>query len=319
MNTYGAKFSLLIFGQILSRIPESQYDELINWLKKSKDNFYEIVISTRKNEVNYEIEQLIDRLVIVDDPGPDNINGKNQSNHTRQLSQIISGIAACNSKYVFKTRVEFYKMSLEIIGAPNSKYLFDTLEQSKIDLIIPAPGTLSAQKNGCPLFLSDTMVIAQKENFLKWYITMANDYSIYKGFWYKERRFIENLAFEQIFGLALIQDFVGYKIKPKEAKRLNKIYVSKVRYKTIQKHLPERILLFNPNILEIQQGRFLSIREDYMSKPMFIDFEVISYYLFKCYGVKYTVRKFLSKYFRRVIPYNGRNSLRSIMLFRSLR
>lgn len=319
MKHHGKQFSLFISGQILSRVPESEYGELISWLKSSKKNFQEIVIATKKNEVNYEIKQLIDRLVIVSDTGPDIFKGKNQSNHSRQLAQIIPGLTLCTAKYVFKTRVEFYKMSQEIIGTAYSKNLFDLLEKTQVELIIPAPGTLSAQKNGCPLFLSDTMIIAKKEDLLRWYKIMENDYLVYKNFWYRGRRIFENIAFEQILGLAVIQDFVGSKIKPKEAKRLNKIQISKNWYRAIEKYFAKKIMLFNPNILEIRHGRFLNMREDYISKPLFINFENVPFLLFKYYGVKYSIRKLFSKNFRRFISYNGKNSLRSILSLRSLR
>ena len=90
-------------------------------------------------------------------------------------------------------------------------------------------------------------------------------------------------------------------------------------YSNIKKFYPKHVLLFNPNILGIQGGRWLNMREDYENKPKFLVLKFKSYLLFRFLGVKYTIRKNLSGIFRRIIPYNGKNSLRSIIFLRRLR
>ena len=57
MKNYNKSFTLLICGQILSRVEPENYGELIAWLKESQRNFSEIVISTWENEVNSEINK----------------------------------------------------------------------------------------------------------------------------------------------------------------------------------------------------------------------------------------------------------------------
>ena len=317
MKNATSDFTLLICGQILSRVKDENYSELITWLKESRKNFGEIIISTWENEVNSEIESLIDQLVINTDPGPDRlIKNLNYNNKTRHFVQAISGINVSNSKFIFRARVEFYKMTQEIINPINSKTISDILEQDKIKLICPAPGTLSAQKNGCPFFLSDTLIIAKKLDLVTWYNTMLNDYILYKNFWDKDHKIVESFAIEQILGLALVQDFSKERIKMIEAKKMNKIYVSKNLYSKIKTYLPQHILLFNPNILGIQGGRWLNMRNDYIDKPTFTTLKFNSFIIFRALGVKYTIRKKLSNLFRRFIPYNGKNSLRSIVLLR---
>lgn len=317
MEKYSKNFALLICGQILSRVERENYGELISWLKESRKNFSEIIISTWENEVNGEIKSLIDKLVINDDPGPDKlIRSVKYNNKTRHFIQVISGLNVCHSKYIFRARVEFYKMTQEIINPINSKIISDILEKDKIKLICPAPGTLSAQKNGCPFFLSDTLIIAKKLDLVTWYNTMFNNYILYKDFWDKDHKIVESFAIEQMLGLALVQDFSKETIKMKDAKKINRIYVSKNLYSKIKTYLPQHILLFNPNILGIQGGRWLNMRGDYIDKPMFTTLKFNSFIIFRTLGVKYTIRKGLSNLFRRFIPYNGKNSLRSIVLLR---
>lgn len=320
MENYSKNFTLLICGQILSRVKDENYDELINWLKQSRKNFAEIIISTWENEVNIEIKSLIDKLIINKDPGPDKlIRGQGYNNKTRHFMQAISGINASNSKYIFRARVEFYKMTQEIINMPNSRIITKILDENQIKLICPAPGTLSAQKNGCPLFLSDTLIIANKLNLVSWYETMLNNYNLYKNSWDKDFNFVESFAIEQMLGLALAQDFSNQKINAKEANKLNKIYVSKKLYLSINKYFPKHVLLFNHNILGINSGRFLNMCEDYNDKPGYITLKFKPYLIFRALGVRYIIKKNLSNLFRRIIPYNGENSLRSIILLRGLR
>lgn len=320
MKNYGKNFALLICGQVLSRVKQANYGELIAWLKESRKNFSEIIISTWEKEVNSEIESLIDRLVINKDPGPDKlIKDLKYNNKTRHFVQAISGINASNSEYIFRARVEFYKMTQEIINPINSKIIFDILKQDKIKLVCPAPGTLSAQKNGCPFFLSDTLIIAKKLNLETWYSTMLNDYNLYKTFWDNNHKIVESFAVEQILGLTLVQDFCGERIKPIEAKKLNRIYISRKLYTNIKTYLPKHVLLFNPNILGIKDGRWLKMSEDYVHKPNFITFKFKSFTTFRVLGVKYAIRKKLSNIYRKFFPYNGNNSLRSIIFLRRLR
>jgi len=320
MKNYSKNFTLLICGQILSRVEPEYYGELITWLKESRKNFAEIVISTWENEVNSEIKSLIDKLVINKDPGPDRlIKGLKYNNKTRHFVQAISGINASSSEYIFRARVEFYKMTQEIIDPLNSKIISDILKQDQIKLFCPAPGTLSAQKNGCPFFLSDTLIIAKKSNLVTWYNRMLNDYNLYKTFWDNNHKIVESFAIEQMLGLALVQDFCGERIKSSEAKKFNRIYISKKLYTNLKTYLPKHVLLFNPNILGIKDGRWLKMSDDYTRKPNFISFEFKSFAIFRALGVKYTIRKKLSNTYRRFFPYNGENSLRSIIFLRRLR
>ena len=137
MENYSKRFTLLICGQILSRVEDENYSELIAWLKESRKYFSEIVISTWENEVNSEIIALIDKLVINDDPGPDRPpKGQTYNNKSRHFTQVISGLNACNSKYIFRTRVEFYKMTQEIVNPVNSKTIIEILEQNKIKILL---------------------------------------------------------------------------------------------------------------------------------------------------------------------------------------
>ncbi len=320
MKNYSENFTLLICGQILSRVEQENYSELIAWLKESRRNFSEIIISTWENEVNSEIKSLIDELVINKDPGPDKlIKGLKYNNKTRHFVQAISGINASNSKYIFRARVEFYKMTQEIVAPHNSKIISDILKHDQIKLICPAPGTLSAQKNGCPFFLSDTLIIASKSNLVTWYNAMLNDYNIYKTFWDESHKIFESFAIEQILGLTIVQDLRGESLNVNEAKKLNKIYVSKKLYTDIKTYLPKHVLLFNPNILGIKGGRWLNMRDDYIHKPDFITFKFKSFVVFRALGVKYTIRKKLSHTYRRFFPYNGKNSIRSIIFLRRFR
>lgn len=320
MKNYNKSFTLLICGQILSRVEPENYGELVAWLKESQRNFSEIVISTWENEVNSEIKSLIDVLVINKDPGPDKmIKDLKYNNKTRHFVQAIAGINASNSKYIFRARVEFYKMTQEIIEPVNSKIISNILKQDQIKLICPAPGTLSAQKNGCPFFLSDTLIIAKKSNLLTWYNLMLSDYNMYKTFWDKSHKIVESFAIEQIFGLTLVQDLRRESLNVNEAKKLNKTYVSKKLYTDIKTYLPKHVLLFNPNILGIKGGRWLNMRDDYIHKPDFIAFQFKSFVIFRALGVKYTIRKKLSNIYREFFPYNGNNSLRSIIFLRRLR
>lgn len=320
MGNYSKKFTLLICGQILSRVEDKNYSELIAWLKESRKYFDEIIISTWDNEVNSEIITLIDKLVINNDPGPDRPpRGQTYNNKSRHFTQVISGLNACNSKYIFRTRVEFYKMTQEIVNPVNSKIMIEILEQSKIKIICPAPGTLSAQKNGCPFFLSDTTIIAEKLNLVKWYKSMLDFHNLYKKYWDKDRNFIESFGVEQILGLALVQDFSEEELLIKEIKKFNRIFISRKMYSNIKKFYPENVLLFNPNILGIQGGRWLNMREDYINKPKFMKLQFKSYLIFRVLGVKYAIRKNMSNLFRRILPYNGTNTLRSIIFLRGLR
>jgi hypothetical protein len=317
MENYSKNFTLLICGQILSRVKDENYSDLISWLKNSRKNFAEIIISTWENEVNTEIETLIDRLVINKDPGPDrSIRDQKYNNKSRHFIQAISGINASNSKYIFRARIEFYKMTQDIISLPNIRILNKILEENQIKLICPAPGTLSAQKNGCPFFLSDTLIIAKKLNLVTWYESMFNDFNLYKNSWDKDHKFVEAFAIEQILGLALVQDFSKEKVEKKEANKLNKIYIPKKLYRKIEKYFPKHILLFNPNILGINGGRFLNMHAEYNNKPNYMSMRFKPYLIFRILGVKYIIRKKLSNFFRKFFPYNGENSLRSIFLRR---
>ena len=319
-NGDNKEFTLLISGQILSRIESYNYDNLIHWLQESRKYFAEIVISTWDNEVNGEITALIDKLVVNNDPGPDRpARGQKYNNKTRHFTQVISGLNACNSKYIFRTRVELFKMTHEIVNKVNSKIIVENLEQNQIKIICPAPGTLSAQKNGCPFFLTDTMIIAEKLNLIKWYKLMLDYQCLYKNVWDKDRKFIESFAAEQILGLALVQEFSKEILPINEANKLNRIFISKKMYSNIKEFYPKHVLLFNTNVLGIQGGRWLNMREDYENKPKFMVLKFKSYILFRFLGVKYTIRKNLSSIFRRIIPYNGKNSLRSIVFLRGLR
>jgi hypothetical protein len=318
--TDNKEFGLLLSGQILSRVKNDNYDELIHWLKESRKYFAEIIISTWDNEVNDEITALIDRLVINNDPGPDKpARGQKYNNKTRHFTQVISGLNACNSKYIFRTRVELFKMTHEIVNTVNSKIIVENLEQNQIKIICPAPGTLSAQKNGCPFFLTDIMIIAEKLNLIKWYKSMLDYQYLYKDFWDKDHKFIESFAAEQILGLALVQDFSKEILPANELNKLNRIFISRKMYSNIKYFYPKHVLLFNPNILGVQGGRWLNMREDYENKPKFLVLKFKPYLLFRFLGVKYTIRKNLSNLFRRIIPYNGKNSFGSIIFLRGLR
>ena len=241
------------------------------------------------------------------------------NNKTRHFIQAISGINASNSEYIFRARVEFYKMTQEIIDPLNSKIISDVLKEDQIKLFCPAPGTMSAQKNGCPFFLSDTLIIAKKSNLVTWYNAMLNDYNLYKTFWDNNHKIVESFAIEQILGLTLVQDFRGERIKASEAKKFNRIYISKKLYSNIKTYLPKHVLLFNPNILGIKDGRWLKMSDDFIHRPNFITFEFKSFAIFRTLGVKYTIRKKLSNVYRRFFPYNGENSFRSIIFLRRLR
>ena len=142
---------------------------------------------------------------------------------------------------------------------------------------------------------------------------------LYKDFWDKDRKFIESFAAEQILGLALVKDFSKEKLLVNEANKLNRIFISRKMYSNIKNFYPKHVLLFNPNILGIQGGRWLNMREDYEDKPNFLVLKFKSYLLFRFLGVKYIIRKRVSILLRRIIPYNGNNSFRSIVFLRRLR
>lgn len=302
MEKLSKNFSLLITGQILSRLRVGDYEDFISWLEESKENFGEIVISTWADEVNQEIRNLVDTVITNDDPGPDKFKTlQNPENKGRQLVQNLSGLSACNREVVFRARVEFFKMNQQIVNETNSTLITNFLKSSPIKLISPAPGSLSAQLNGCPFFLSDTFIIASKESLINWYRQMLQDFKSYEFWWYRPKLIFESLAFEQIFGLAMVQELSGKRLRKAEMRKLNRVFISRRTFRIMKKCFNQQILLFNPNILGISGGRWLNYNQDYVERPNYLKLELSNYILFRIRGLKYTFRKYLRVRFQKYL------------------
>ena len=296
-------FSLLITGQILSRVSQENYGALIFWLKESRKNFGEIIISSWANEVNEEIRGLVDLVVVNEDPGLDDSSlTLRPSNKKRHIVQTISGLSACNFDIVFRVRVEFMKMNQEIVSDPFSLAIIDALEFSPIRLICPAPGTISAKSNGCPFFLADTFLVASRIYLIDWYKQMLKDFERYESIWSRHRFIVEPLAIEQIFGLAVVQNLNGFALDEWEVSRLNRIFVSRKTFRVMKKCFSQQVMLFNPNILGIHGGRWLNYNSKWEKLPMFLDLQFTSWGIFRILGIKYTVRKRVRSLFVRFLP-----------------
>ncbi len=296
-------FSLLITGQILSRVSQENYDALISWLKESRENFGEIVISTWANEVNEEIRGLVDFVVLNEDPGPDQSSlALRLSNKKRHIVQTISGLSACNFDFIFRARVEFAKMNQEIVSDSLSLAIINALRFSPIKLICPAPGTISAKSNGCPFFLADTFLIASRICLIDWYQQMLKDFEKYESNWFRHRFLVEPLAIEQIFGLAVVQNLNDLALGELEVSRLNRIFVTRKTFQLMKKSFSQQVMLFNPNILGIHGGRWLNYNSNWENLPLFLDLQFTSWGIFRILGIKYTLRKRLRPFFARFLP-----------------
>lgn len=296
-------FSLLITGQILSRVSQEDYGSLIFWLKESRENFGEIIISTWANEVNEEIRGLVDFVVLNEDPGLDESSlALRPSNKKRHMVQTISGLSACNFDIIFRVRVEFAKMNQEIVSDSLSRAIINALEFSPIKLICPAPGTISAKSNGCPFFLADTFLIASRICLIDWYQQMSKDFEKYESTWFRHRFLVEPLAIEQIFGLAVVQNLNELALDELEVSRLNRIFVTRKTFQFMKKSFSQQVMLFNPNVLGIHGGRWLNYNSNWENLPMFLDLQFTSWGIFRILGIKYALRKRLRPFFIRFLP-----------------
>ena len=293
-------FSLLITGQILSRVSQENYDVLISWLKESKENFGEIIISTWANEVNDEITALVDLVITNEDPGPDDSSTLDcPSNKNRNIVQTISGLSACTLDIVFRARVEFTKMNQDIVNNSNSLAIINFLKLSPVRLICPAPGTLSAVSNGCPLFLADSFLISSRIDLASWYQQMLKDFEKYESTWSRRRFVIEPLAMEQIFGLAVVQKLNEFELDESEMSKMNRIYISRSTFQNMKGCFSQHVLLFNPNILGIHGGRWLNSNSSWEKVPIFVNFQITGWVILRFFGIKYTVRKRLRPLFKK--------------------
>lgn len=112
--------SLLVSGLISGRFSKNG-SNLLRVTRSFKifreiDMRNEIVISTYENEVPKELENLVDKIIINKDPGPDiyrtnpwpigQDERRNLDNITRLFTTTYEGVKACKNEIVLKTRIE---------------------------------------------------------------------------------------------------------------------------------------------------------------------------------------------------------------------
>jgi hypothetical protein len=231
--------TLLVAGPIISRLNASfTLKDLENSLKvfKLASPNGRIVISTYEGEFHAAFNNLVDLVVINQDPGfdyfkpnpwPIEISARGRKpNYTRLITSTLRGLEACKDGFVIKTRVELLPKNPEVF----SKWLLQVTNDYelnpaiKIGFFIEHYSGVCFSINGLLGGIPDTLQIGERSNLLRIWKTASffwlNNASILTR---KSKRF--PVTSEQLLGLSFLQEFGGFNIQ-KKIRKLDRYYRS---------------------------------------------------------------------------------------------
>jgi hypothetical protein len=201
-------------------------DDLISSfnLVKSLNSQNQIILSTYAGEVPEELKSLVDLIIINKDPGEDVLEEPGDTprkskygygkNNSRMFETTISGLLACNSGIVIKTRIE-------LIPEIEEEFVlwFENMASQVLDSNLPKIGFFTQHYSGIAVALNglfgalpDTLQISQKEILINIWELASEIWEIHKNIIRKNSNFYPATS-EQILGLAFLSIYARFPLE----------------------------------------------------------------------------------------------------------
>lgn len=239
--------SLVISGPIKSRINrgidlQNTAICLRNFLSLNHNN--EIIISTYQDELEPLLTNIATKIVINDDPGPDEYrilpwpmhsSKKSQtSNISRMLITTCAGLEATKNKFVIRTRIELLPSDILKFSKilDNLIIEFHARGELKIAFLLEHYSGLKYSVDGTLGGIPDTFQIGRRE-------TLKNIWQSSKCIWKKNysilthKRVVFPISSEQLLGYNFFYLYANFKLNDKIS-RVRKGYVSVQLLKSIR-------------------------------------------------------------------------------------
>lgn len=229
-------FTFVLAGPVLSRfykgINLQSLTEMCDIIK-SIDPRNEIIISTYTNEVPAELEQVVDLIIYVEDPGPDYMrtgpwpvgpkDRRSMSNTTRMYLSSVKGIQEATNEVVIKSRVELIPENFELFRIWY-KSIEQEVSEGKVGFFVESYEGINFSVSGVLGHLPDILQFGTKN-------TLLNIWTDSLVFWSANKKTLTRptirypLACDQILGLCYLSRYHNFNIQSR-VRKLKKHYFS---------------------------------------------------------------------------------------------
>jgi hypothetical protein len=195
-----------------------------------------IVVSTYEAEFPPEFHDLVDSIVINEDPGIDYFQANpwpiasdgrgNGANYKRLMSSTLAGLKACDEGFVIKTRVELLPQESEVFSSwlRNCLMEFESNSTIKIGFFLEHYSGISFSINGLLGGIPDTLQIGRKADLVRIWEKASLFWRQHSNILTrKSKRF--PLTSEQLIGMSFLHEFYGFNID-KRVGKLGRYYRS---------------------------------------------------------------------------------------------